>query len=134
MLSLEAVLLLPVLALVVVGLWEVGGLLRDVLLTHEAARAGVRAAATSSGTQQPERAARAAAPELSLQVATSPSHRSDGDLVEVEVETTRTIGPVTHRVRASAVARVEPAVGASQDLPGATAPGASTPPGLGGGP
>jgi Flp pilus assembly protein TadG len=129
MLSLEAVLLLPVLALVVVGLWEVGGLLRDVLLTHEAARAGVRAAATSSGTQQPARAARAAAPELNLQVTTSPSHRSDGDLVEVEVETTRTIGPVTHRVRASAVARVEPAVGARQGLPGA-----STAPGLGGGP
>jgi hypothetical protein len=109
-LSLEAVMLLPVLALLVVGLVQTATLLRDVLLVHEAARAGARAAATSTGTAAPAGAAERSAPELDLVVVVTPAERVDGDLVTVSVTATRSLGPVEHRVRASAVARVEPAV------------------------
>jgi Flp pilus assembly protein TadG len=112
-LSLEAVMILPVLALLVVGLLEVAGLVRDVLLVHEAARMGVRVAATTTGSEPVRRAARDAAPELDLQVSVDPLARRDGDLVTVRVTTARRIGPVQHRVQARALARVEPVVGAN---------------------
>ncbi|TVP66524.1 MAG: hypothetical protein EA340_11580, partial [Nitriliruptor sp.] len=110
-LSLEAVWILPALALLVVGLLLALGLVRDVLLLHEAARAGVRAAVVSSGADGVATAARQAAPELDLTVQVHPVVRHDGDLVTVRVHTTRTIGPVDHRLSARAVGRVEPAVG-----------------------
>jgi hypothetical protein len=110
-LSLEAVLVLPILALLIVALLEAAGLIRDVLLVHEAARAGARAAATSTGAESPLGAARAAAPELVVHVQVSPMVRGDGDVVTVTVTTDRRVGPVRHRIRAQAVARVEPAVG-----------------------
>lgn len=112
MLSLEAVLVLPVLALLVLGLFQVAAVGRDVLLLHEAARAGVRVAATTTGTDAPERAARAAAPELGgLKVSVDPRARRAGDLVTVRVSSERRIGPVTHQLTARAVAHVEPSVG-----------------------
>jgi hypothetical protein len=112
-LSLEAVLVLPVLALLVGGLLTTVSVVRDVLILHEAARAGARAAATSTGTDVPVRAAREAAPELpDVAVVVTPGTRRDGDLVRVRVSVDRSLGPVTHRLRASAVARVEPVVGA----------------------
>lgn len=110
-LSLEAVLVLPILALVVVGLLEVAGFVRDVLLVHEAARAAVRTAATTSGREPVVAAARDAAPELSLEVVVDPPVRGDGDLVSVVVHTDRRVGPANHRLSARTVARVEPAVG-----------------------
>jgi hypothetical protein len=111
-LSLEAVLILPVLALLVLGLLQVAAVARDVLLLHEAARAGARVAATTTGAAAPERAARAAAPELSaLRVEVDPRARRAGDLVTVRVTSVRSIGPVTHRLSARAVAHVEPSVG-----------------------
>ncbi len=110
-LSLEAVWILPALALLVVGLLLALGLVRDVLLLHEAARAGVRAAVVSSGADGAIVAARQAAPELDLIVHVEPVVRHDGDLVTVRVHTTRRIGPVDHRLSARAVGRVEPAVG-----------------------
>ena len=103
--------ILPILALFVVGLLQTAAVIRDVLLTHEAARAGARAAATSTGTASVVAAAREAAPELDLAVRVDPVRRGDGDLATVTVTADRTIGPVRHRIRASAVARVEPAVG-----------------------
>jgi Flp pilus assembly protein TadG len=112
MLSLEAVLVLPVLALLVLGLFQVAAVARDVLILHEAARAGARTAATTTGIAAPERAARAAAPELSeLRVEVEPRTRQAGDLVTVRVSSVRRIGPVTHRLGARAVAHVEPSVG-----------------------
>jgi hypothetical protein len=110
-LSLEAVWILPALSLLVVGLLLTLGLVRDVLLLHEAARVGVRAAVVSSGADGVVTAARQAAPELDLTVHVDPVVRQDGDLVTVRVHTTRTIGPVHHRLAARAVGRVEPAVG-----------------------
>jgi membrane-associated phospholipid phosphatase len=61
MLSLEVVLVLPVVALIVLGLIQVAALGRDLLVLHEAARVGARVAATTSGSSAPERAVRAAA-------------------------------------------------------------------------
>lgn len=112
MLSLEAVLVLPVLALLVLGLFQVAAVGRDVLLLHEAARAGARVAATTTGTDAPTRAALAAAPELSgMQVSVEPRARRAGDLVTVRVSSVRRIGPVTHLLSARALAHVEPSVG-----------------------
>jgi hypothetical protein len=111
-LTLEAVLVLPVLALLITALLGAVGIVRDVLVLHEAARAGARTAATSSDAAPVVRAARRAAPELpDLHVTVTPAVRRDGDLARVEVRVERSLGPVTHRLRASAVARVEPAVG-----------------------
>ena len=111
MLSLEVVLMLPVVALLVLGLLQVAGLGRDLLLLHEAARVGARVAATTSGSAAPERAARAAAPELTgLVVGVVPAVRADGDLVVVTVQVERRLGPVSRTLRAEALARVEPGV------------------------
>jgi len=85
---------------------------RDLLVLHEAARVGARVAATTSGSAAPERAARAAAPELrGLLVEVTPADRRDGDLVVVAVLAEHRIGPVTRMLRAEALARVEPVVG-----------------------
>ncbi|MFU8840736.1 MAG: TadE family type IV pilus minor pilin [Nitriliruptoraceae bacterium] len=102
--------ILPALALLVVGLVLTLGLVRDVLLLHEAARAGARTAATSTGAEPVIAAARHAAPELDLTVHVHPVARRDGDLVTVRTHTTRTIGPIHHQLSARAVARVEPVV------------------------
>jgi hypothetical protein len=111
MLSLEVVLMLPVVALLVIGLVQVAALGRDLLVLQEAARVGARVAATTSGTSAPERAARAAAPELrGLVVSVVPAMRSDGDLVVVQVSAEHRLGPVTRTLRAQALARVEPVV------------------------
>jgi hypothetical protein len=112
MLTLEVVLMLPVIAVVVLGLIQVAALGRDLLVLHEAARMGARVAATTSGTTAPERAARAAAPELvGLVVHVTPAVRADGDLVRVEVSAEHRLGPVKRTLRAAAIARVEPVVG-----------------------
>lgn len=111
MLSLEAVLVLPVVALLIVGMLQVAALGRDLLVLHEAARVGARVAATTTGTSAPERAARAAAPELrGLVVDVAPAVRRDGDLVVVVVSAEHRLGPVTRTLEARAIARVEPVV------------------------
>ena len=115
--SLEWVLALPLLALAVVGILEVAGVVRDALLVHEAARAGVRAAATSTGTVSVEAAVARSLDGLEHGVTVTPAARADGDLVEVVVVAERRLGPVTHRLRARATARVEPAVGAAARSP-----------------
>ncbi len=111
MLSLETVLLLPVIALLVVGVLGVTVVVRDVLLVHEGARAGARVAATTTGTGPVVSAVEVAVPEIDVAVEVSPAARGDGDLVTVTVRTDRQLGPVTHPISASAVAQVEPAVG-----------------------
>ncbi|MEX2328190.1 MAG: hypothetical protein WD575_00555 [Nitriliruptoraceae bacterium] len=110
-LSLESVLLLPLLAVIVAGLLQLTALLTDTLLVHEAARAAVRVAATTSEDAAVVRAATGAAPELvGLQVTVTPSDRRSGDVVRVEASVVRTLGGVEHTLRASGHARVEPAV------------------------
>ena len=114
-LSLEAVMVLPILALLLVVLLQLAALVADVLLLHEAARSGARAAATTSGTGPVVAAVTDAAPELpDLKVQVTPTVRGDGDLVRVEVRVTRSIGPVDHRLQTVAHARVEPAVGTTR--------------------
>jgi Flp pilus assembly protein TadG len=117
MLSLEAVMMLPILALLIMGLVETAVVIRDVLVAHEAARAGARAAATTSGADPVAAAARRAAPELTIEVAVTPVVRGDGDIATVTVTARRRIGPVAHTIRARAVARVEPAVGTTARRP-----------------
>jgi hypothetical protein len=111
MLSLEAVMMLPILALLAMVLMETAVVIRDVLVVHEAARAGARAAATTSGADPVIAAARHAAPELAIEVVVSPEVRGDGDIAEVIVTARRHIGPMPHRIEARSVALVEPAVG-----------------------
>jgi Flp pilus assembly protein TadG len=109
--SLEWVLALPVLALVVVGLLEVGGIVRDVLLLHDAARAGARAAATSTGTASAGAAVAASIGDRDPRVEVTPRDRSAGQLVEVRVSVEGSLGGVAYPLSARAVARVEPVVG-----------------------
>ncbi len=110
-LSLESVLLLPLIAVVVAGLLQLTALLTDTLLVHEAARAGVRVAATTTDDAAVARAAAGAAPELEgLRVEVDPSDRRSGDVVRVVVSVDRTLGGVVHTLRATTHARVEPVV------------------------
>jgi len=109
-LSLEAVWILPMFMLLGVGLLHVVGYASDVLVVHEAARAGVRAAAVTSGNEAPVHAATMAAFGLNVTVVVTPETRGFGDTVTVEVTLARTIGPVTYPITARAYARVEPVV------------------------
>ena len=115
--SLEWVLALPLLAIAVMGLLEVVGVARDALVVHEAARAGARAAATSTGTSPVQEAVAASLPERDPAITVAPVQRTAGDVVEVSVSIERRVGPVVHPVSARAVARVEPAVGPANGEP-----------------
>jgi hypothetical protein len=107
--TLEWVLVLPLVALAMAGILEVGAVVRDALLVHDAARLGARAAATSTGDADVHRAVAGVLPDARVDV--QPRHRRDGDLVRVRVELTRSLGGISHRLRATAVARTEPVVG-----------------------
>lgn len=112
MLSLEAAALFSILALLVVALLEMTGVVRDILVVHEAARVGARAAATTTGTAPVRSAVLDAAEELEgVRVQVDPVARGDGDIVTVVVTAQRKFGDFTYTVRARSVARVEPAVG-----------------------
>jgi Flp pilus assembly protein TadG len=122
--TLEWVLVLPLVALAVAGILEVGAVIRDALVVNDAARVGARAAATSTGDAEVRRAVATVLPDA--RVAVRPLDRRDGDVVRVRVELTRTVGGgVAHRLRATAVARTEPVVGLARPptpLPGGGPP------------
>ncbi|MFA9444143.1 hypothetical protein [Egicoccus sp. AB-alg6-2] len=110
-LSLESVFVLPFLALLTLGLLGTVTVLRDVLVLHEAARVGARAAATTSDNASVETAVRAAATELDqLRLVITPFRRVSGDIVTVTARASRQLGPTTWQLRARAHARVEPVV------------------------
>lgn len=106
--SLEAALLLPVIALLTLAVLRTVGVARDVLVVHEAARAGARAAATTVTDGPPTTAARAAADGRPVDVRITPAQRRPGEIVTVEVELADRLGPLPYRVAARAVAQVEP--------------------------
>lgn len=111
-LSLEAVLVLPVIALLALGLLNTVTVLRDVLLLHEAARVGARVAATSTDNRVVADAAMAAAPELAgIELSVTPPSWAPGDVVTVRVSATRRVGPTSLLLRATAHARAEPTLG-----------------------
>jgi hypothetical protein len=109
-LSLEWVLTVPVMLLLAALVVAAGYLVRDVLVLQEAARVGARTASTTAGQQAVHAAVHDAAPELGggLSVAVAPMARRPGDHVEVVVTTTRSYGPLSHRLVARSTARVEP--------------------------
>lgn len=109
--SLEAALLLPFVAIVTLAVLQLVGVARDLLLVHEAARAGARAAATTIDAGSPSDAARAAADGRPVTVRVDPSSRTPGTIVTVEVALSGGFGPVPYEVRASSVAEVEPGAG-----------------------
>lgn len=108
--SLEAVWVLPLFMLLGVGLLHVVGYARDVLVVHEAARAGVREAVVSNGVSPVVLAATNAAFDRDVTVTVDPPTRHAGDVVTVSVTAHRTVGPVTYPITATAVGRVEPVV------------------------
>ncbi|MBS3941739.1 MAG: hypothetical protein KG028_12345 [Actinobacteria bacterium] len=111
-LSLEAVFVLPVIALLALGLLNTVTVLRDVLLLHEAARVGARVAATSTDRSVVANAARAAAPELAgIELTVTPPSWEPGDVVTVRVSATRRVGSTSLALRATAHARAEPTLG-----------------------
>lgn len=102
---------LPVVAILAALVLAAGFLVRDVLVLQEAARVGARVASTTAGDQAVTWAVQDAAPELAdgrLTVRVAPPLRRSGDQVEVEVVADRRYGPLSHRLRARSVARVEP--------------------------
>lgn len=102
---------IAVVLLLVLLLLAVLGFARDLLLVQEAARAGARAAATTTSDAEVVRTARDAADGTPVSVTVTPRSRRAGDIAEVEVRWSATIGPLHRTVRARAVARVEPVVG-----------------------
>lgn len=111
MVTLEAAMGMAVVLLLVLLLLHVLAFGRDLLLVHEAARAGARAAATTSSEDEIVRVARAAADGTPVTVTVSPRGRRAGDLATVEVRWTSTVGPLRPTVRARAVARTEAVIG-----------------------
>lgn len=111
MVTLEAATGIAVVLLLVLLLLHVLAFGRDVLLVHEAARAGARAAATATSDAEVVRVARAAADGRAVRVSVSPGTRRAGDLARVEVRWTSSVGPLRPQVTARAVARVEEVVG-----------------------
>jgi len=108
--------LMPVIALLAVGLITTVMVLRDVLLVHEAARVGARVAATTLDNGIIEAAARQAAPELDhVRVTVTPAQRGVGEVVTVTASTGRRLGPTVWQPRGRAHARVEPSVGAAAE-------------------
>lgn len=109
--SLEAALLLPFVAIVTLAVLQTVGVARDLLLVHEAARAGARAAATTLDDAVPIDVATRSADGRPVTVTIRPGPRAPGSLVTVEVALTGQLGPIPYTVRASAVAEVEPGAG-----------------------
>ena len=90
---------------------QVVGVVRDALLVHEAARAGVRAAATSQGSGAVVVAVDEAMGGRSHEVSVTPLTRQPGDLVTVVVRLETSLGPLRRDLSATVVAEVEPVVG-----------------------
>lgn len=109
--SLEAALLLPFVALVTLAVLQLVGVARDLLLVHEVARAGARAAATTLADAPVTAAAREAADGRPVAITILPSPRAPGTVVAVAVELADRFGPIPYTVRARAVAEVEPGAG-----------------------
>lgn len=106
--SLEAALLLPFVALVTLAVLQTVGVARDLLLVHDAARAGARTAATTLGQAAPAEAARRAADDRDVTVHVEPARRAAGDLVTVTVHLSGRFGHLPYTVSARSVAEVEP--------------------------
>lgn len=109
-LSLEFGLSLPLLLLAVLAALQAVVLARDVLIAHEAARVGARAAATSSGTAAVAVAVEEAIGTRPVGIEVRPESRRTGDVARVTVRVTSRIGPHRFPVTATAANRVEPGV------------------------
>jgi Flp pilus assembly protein TadG len=107
----ETILVLPFVMLAMLACLQVVGVVRDALLVHEAARAGVRAAATSQGTGAVAAAVHEALGGRSHEVSVTPATRQPGDLVTVVVRMETSLGPLRQDLSATVVAEVEPVVG-----------------------
>ena len=86
--AVEVALVLPLVALLLLALVQVGLLVRDQVLVVHAAREGARAAAVEAGDRAPERAALSGGgldPDRVEVEVTEDSGRVAGALVEVEV-------------------------------------------------
>lgn len=110
--TVEFALVLPLVALLLLGLLQVGLLLKDQLLVSGAAREAAREAAVSPDIGRIERAARRAAPGLEIEVSVDRG-RERGSPVSVSVGAQPTSLPLVgkvvegRRVRATATMRVE---------------------------
>lgn len=97
--------------LALLAILQVLGFARHLLLVHEAARAGARAAAATADDAEVIRAASEASDGVAIRVTVTPPDRASGDLAEVVVRSEASIGPLRSTVSARAAARVEPGVG-----------------------
>lgn len=110
--TVEFTLVLPLVLILLLGLFQAGLLLRDQLLVVAAAREAAREAAVSPDPERIEAAARRSAPTLDLVVDVARGSRR-GDPVKVIISARPTSVPLVgkivdrHRLEASATMRVE---------------------------
>lgn len=104
--SLEFVLLLPLVALLLLVVFEAIGVARDVVVAQDLARQGARVAAVEWGDAAAVRVVHDLVPDAEVRVA--PPGRAAGDQVTVEVRLVATMAGIDVPVTASATAMVEP--------------------------
>lgn len=103
--ALEAALVLPLVALVMVAVLQVGAVVRQALVVQDAARLGARIAATSG-----DAAVTAAVHAIvdGAHVTVRPRRRGPGDVVTVTVTAAVRVGGLVTEVRGRAATLVEP--------------------------
>ncbi|MCA1713463.1 MAG: pilus assembly protein [Actinobacteria bacterium] len=110
-LSLEFALVVPVVFVLVMLVFHAAVYARDGLVAQDAARAGARAAATTTSDEAVVAIVEEAVDGRPVDVVITPRARRPGQLVTVAVTLTSRAGMGTQQVSARAVAVVEPGVG-----------------------
>lgn len=108
--TLEAALLLPLFALVLLAAFQAIGVVADASAVQEAARRGVRVAMTTADDAAVRaEVVRVLGPGRSAVVEVTANRRAD-DAITVEVTIESTFGPMRPRVSGQATARGEPSL------------------------
>lgn len=108
--ALEFALLVPVVGLLLLAVVLAGVHAVDQIVVQDAARAGVRSAATTTADGPPRSAALEAAGGREVRVVILPVRRVEGGRVNVSVVYTRDVGWLSWTVHGRATATVEPGV------------------------
>lgn len=107
---LEAAVVLPLLAVLLLGALQVVGVVTDAVVAQEAARRGVRAAVTTASDERVQQVVRSVLGERTAEITITAS-RTAGDEVVVDVVVASRLGPLRPEVRGRAVGIGEPGLG-----------------------
>lgn len=109
--TLETAVALPLVAVVLLGVLQLAGVLRDQLLVQEAARVGLRVATTTVTVPPVVDAVTGSVGTRTVTTRVTPRQRRPGDTVEVVVRLQGTVGPLRYTTTGRAGGRVEPGAG-----------------------